>query len=130
MSEDDEHFAAFAKDLQALFEKHFEKGTMVAVAFAPPSDGEVRYVMNVQKPAGIAIFEAAADLARKEMGMPYKVVNPEKIEGFAQDILDQNPRLRVEKKQVVDMIYKELESTLNIEKALKNVRAHLSVVSP
>jgi hypothetical protein len=125
MTADDQRFAAFAQELENVFKKHFAPGTRVAVAFVPPLDGEVRYVMNVQKPVGIALFEQAADLARKEMELPFKVVNPEKIDTLAQGILADPAYARVDQKQVVSMIYRELESTLNMEEAVSKVKDHL-----
>lgn len=122
---DDQHFAAFAQDLQALFTKYFQPGTRAVVAFALLSDLEVRYVMNVPKPVGIALLEQAADLARQELETPFHVVNPGKLEGLARDILKDHPRLKVGESQIVDLIRQELKTTMDVEKAFNQVKHRL-----
>lgn len=90
---DDEHFASLSEALNKVFTEHFGKGVQCAIGFAYPPGSEVRYIMTVDKPTGIAIFEEAADLARREVTMdtPKKLVNPEKFNHLAQQMLDSYP---------------------------------------
>lgn len=126
MNPDDQFFADFAKELQQLVSKYFHKDTKIAVALAPPPDYEVRYIMNRPKPAGIALFEQAADLARKEMNMPAKVVNPEKIAEFAKEILKENPKVPLTESAIISLIVQELEKISDISIALTNVKKTLN----
>ena len=87
---DDEFFASFAQDINAVFKKHFGQTVQCAIGFAVPPNPEVRYIMSVDKSTGIAIFEQAADLARSEMedNTPKEIFNPEKYNHLAQQMLD------------------------------------------
>jgi hypothetical protein len=133
MNNDDRFFADFAKELHDLIFRYFPKETKIAIAFAPPSDApvEVKYIMNVQKPVGIALFEAAADLARKELDYPMRVVNPEKIAELANEIIAEFPQyhlshLPISKPVVIAMIEEELKRTLDMKAALMNVKKRIN----
>ena len=131
MNNDDRFFADFAKELQQLVSKYFDQRALIAIAFAPPSDSpvEVKYIMNVQKPVGIALFEAAADLARKELDYSMRVVNPEKIEELANYIIAELPHLThlsISKPVLIALIEEELKTTLDMKAALMNVKKRIN----
>ena len=63
-----EDLTGLAKEVEAVFEKHFKGRTAIAIAFTLPSDrSEVHWVTNVSRNDGIKLFQDTAKRMRLEI---------------------------------------------------------------